>query len=338
MKKLLFIFLLTFVGITYAQNTRMAYDYFRKGEYKKAASLYKPLHEKNKNNRTYFKNLLRSYQELDEYSKAEDLLSAQLKLFPKQFYLIAEQGYNYQLKKQPEKADSLYQQAIKYIEEKPSTAYLTGRSFQENNLLDYAITAYKKAMEVKPSLNFSMYIANIYGEKGEIDNMFNAFLDMVESKPNYITSLQRYVGKFITDDNQNENNVLFRKLVLKRLQNNPNNTWNKLLSWLFKKQKDYYKALVQEKAIYKRSNENLNAIFELAEISFNDKDYQTAIAAYQYIKETATLKTDVLQAENKLLVLNTINAKTEEDFIKIDLKYQQVLNDLVLEEIQYVLK
>ena len=327
MKKILFLLFISFFSFAEAQNVQLAYDYFRKGEFKKAAAVYEELYNKNSNNRTYFKNLLRCYQELDDFTKADELLTKQKQKFSKQPYLLVEQGYNYQLQDQKEKAISLYDEALNAIDKKPSAAYTVGRAFQNNNLLDYALNTYKNAMKINPRLNFNIYIANIYGEKGEINNMFNSFLDMAEQNPKYVSSIQRYVSRFITDDNQNENNILFRKLVLKRLQNNPNDVWNELLSWLFMKQKDYHKALIQEKAIYKRNGSNLNTIFDLADVSFENRKYQIAKEAYSFIVENANNMIDVLDAKNRLLITDTKTAKTEEDYINIEKKYQDIFTE-----------
>ncbi len=327
MRKIVFILLFLITIFAKAQNVQLAYDYFRKGEYQKAASVYEELHLKNKNNRSYFSQLLRCYQQLNDYSKVEELVLEQQKQFPRQSYLLVELGYNYQIQDQKEKAIPLYDKALKTVESKPSSAYLTGRAFQNHNLLDYALRTYQKAMELKPKLNFNLYIANIYGEKGEIGKMFNSFLDMIAINPNYLSTIERYVAKFITDDNQNENNILFRKSILKRLQNNPNDSWNKLLSWLYMQQKDYAKALTQEKAIYKRNGSNLNTIFNIADISFEDRNYQTAKDAYIFVIEYAEQTMDVLEAENKLLKVESFTAKTEEDFNTIENKYQTLLSD-----------
>jgi len=327
MKKLLLILFITSFNLVNSQNVQLAYDYYRKGEFQKAASIYEQLYIKNNNNRTYFKYLLHSYQELEEFNKAELLIEKQQQRFKNQSYLLVEQGYNYQLQNFKEKATPLYEKAIKTIEKKPSAAYTIGRSFQQNHLLDYALETYKKAIKLKPKLNFNIYIANIYGEKGEVKNMFDAFLDMTSTNPRNISTVKRYISKFITDDNQNENNILFRKLVLKRSQNNPNDSWNELLSWLFTLQKDYKKALIQEKAIYKRNASNLENIFNLADISFKDRHHQTTKDAYSFIIEYASNLEDVLEAENKLLLVNTFTAKTKDDYDKIEQKYKQILSD-----------
>ncbi len=327
MKKALLILLFIVINYANAQNNKLAYDYFRKGEFEKSAAIYEELYNKNTRSNNYFKQLLKCYQELEYFPKADTLLLNHLNKYPKKGYLFAELGYNYQLQNQQEKATPLYEKAIKAVELKPTSAYQTGRTFQENHLLDYAIQTYEIAMQKQPSLNFDVYIANIYGEKGEINNMFNAYLDMVEKKESAITTVQRYISKFITNDNQNTNNLLFRKLVLTRLQNNPNNSWNKLLSWLYMQQKDYNKALIQEKAIYNRNGSDLNSLFNVADISYEDNDYLTAEKAYAFIIENAKNNIDILYAKNQLIQIAIKLAKTEEDYNNIEQKYKQILTE-----------
>ena len=59
----IFIVILFFItSISFAQNSQLAHNYFRKGEYEKASILYKELYEKNKVRRDYFKKLLSCYQ------------------------------------------------------------------------------------------------------------------------------------------------------------------------------------------------------------------------------------------------------------------------------------
>jgi len=327
MKKLVSIFCLLFVINLNAQDSRLAYSYFRKGEFTKSVVLYEELYKKNERSVTYFNKLLRCYQELERYDEATLLIENKRKKQVKQAYILVELGYNYQLQNQKEKAVSFYEKAIKMVEKDPNLAYLAGRSFQENHLIDYALEVYKKAMLLKPVLNFDIYIANLYGEKGEVGLMFEAYLDMLAKKPNYLKNLQRYIGNFITDDALNNTNILFRRSILKRLQNNPNVVWNQLLSWLYMKQKEYSKALIQEKAVYKHSQENINVLFELATTSSQDKDYVSAMKTYLFIISNAHNTMDVIHAKNQLLLVETTIANNEEDYIKIEKQYKALLKE-----------
>ncbi len=96
---------------------------------------------------------------------------------------------------------------------------------------------------------------------------------------------------YVTEDSNNEANAVLRKTLLKRLQENPDLLYNELLSWLFIQQKEYKKAIIQEKAIYKRNGENLSGIVDLGFIAYNDADYENAENAFNYaIENSATQK------------------------------------------------
>lgn len=323
-----FIVILFFVSfVSFSQNSEMAYHYYSKGEYEKAITIYKQLYEKNKVRSDYFKKLLSCYQILQKFDDASNLLTTHQKEFPKQSYLIIEKGYNLQLQHQEKEAIPYYEKALKIVEENPNAGYLIGRTFQENHLLDFALKAYNKAMEIDPNINYDAYVAFIYGEKAEIENMFNAYLNMVQKNATFYPTVQRYAGMFVTENSEDTNNILLRKLLLKRLQKNPNNSWNKLLSWLYMQQKDYQKALVQEIALYKRDPKNLFRIFDLGKIAIANKKYEIASTAFLYVLENTQDPTITLEANLNMLKIAIATASTNKELDNVDQKFLQLIND-----------
>ena len=322
----IFIVILFITSTSFSQNSQLAHNYFNKGEYAKAAMLYKGLYNKNKVRRDYFKKLLSCYQLTENYEEASKLLIDHQKEFPNQIYLNIEIGYNYELQHQLEKAIPYYEKVLKSIDNNPNSGYLIGHTFQENHLLDYALKAYNKAMALNPDLNYDAYIAFIYGEKAEIENMFNAYLNMVEKNESFYPTIQRYAGMFITDNSDDPNNILFRKLVLKRLQQNPRNSWNMLLSWLYMQQKDYHKALVQETALYKRNLEDLSRIVELGDTAFNNKDFETTKSCFNFILENTKNPNLVLDANLYLLEISILTANSKDEIKNVDQKFQELFS------------
>ena len=322
----IFIVILFITSTSFSQNSQLAHNYFNKGEYEKAAMLYKGLYNKNKVRRDYFKKLLSCYQLTENYEEASKLLIDHQKEFPNQIYLNIEIGYNYELQHQLEKAIPYYEKVLKSIDNNPNSGYLIGHTFQENHLLDYALKAYNKAMALNPDLNYDAYIAFIYGEKAEIENMFNAYLNMVEKNESFYPTIQRYAGMFITDNSDDPNNILFRKLVLKRLQQNPRNSWNMLLSWLYMQQKDYHKALIQETALYKRNLEDLSRIVELGDTAFNNKDFETTKSCFNFILENTKNPNLVLDANLYLLEISILTANSKDEIKNVDQKFQELFS------------
>ncbi len=313
-----------------AQNAELANAYLRKGEYKKAIVLYKPLLESNPIRQDYFKALLTCYQQVESYQEGQVLIETQIQKFPEQVYLYVELGYNYQLNDNLPAAREFYEKSLEYVRKNPSYAFMIGRAFRQNHLLDYALNSYQIAKQINPKLNTEISEAQIYGEKGELDKMFGLYLDLVDKNENYFSTVQRYVANFITDDKTDPKNELFRKLLLKRAQSNPKDAWNILLSWLFMQQHDYNKALTQEKSLFKRKQVGLERIGEIGYLSFENKDYSTAREAFEFmIANSQNLALDEqskLIAEIYLLKIQNLSLRKGEDRTKIEEKFESLLD------------
>ncbi|MFD1293125.1 tetratricopeptide repeat protein [Lutibacter holmesii] len=321
MRQLILIFFCCFSLQMLAQDQQLAYQYFRNGEYEKAASIYKKLHEKNPHNSSYTNYLIDCYQLLEAYDTANDLIQKQLRKSANNNYLYVDLGYIFQLQHHKETANLYYQKALAAIDENPNIGYLVGKSFQDNHLLDEALLAYKKTMQLNPSANYNFQIATIYGEKADVPNMFNTYLDMVELDEKYVPRAKNYMGSFLSDDPENTNNITLRKLLLKRSQNNPKNSWNQLLSWLYLQQSDYMKAFIQEKAVYKRNLEDLNPIIEIATIAFENKAFEVSKSCFQYVLEN-TKDVDV-ELTAKLYLLQ-ISMESNIDLEVVETQFQEL--------------
>ena len=314
-KNLVIIFLfLTTVGLCQdiQQNDFfLAQTYFRQGEYEKSAQLFEKLYNKSPFNTTYLQKLITCYQETNNFLKAENLLKTKLSKNKSQIYLYVLLGYNYERQELKEIAKNNYEKVINSLDNNAAYAGIIGRLFKDYNLLDYAITTYKKGMEKNPKSNYNFQIAQIYGEKGDFKQMFEYYINLIDKNVSYLNLIQRYAGRYITDDPENETNVLFRKTLLRKAASNPKDEWNILLSWLFTQQKDYSKALTQEKALYQRKPEKLTEIFKLGKIAFDDKNFEAAIECFNFIDQKTTLREEKIEANLYLAKIKVTNK--EED-------------------------
>jgi len=328
---LIFMFALSSV----AQNQQLANQYFREGKFEKAAAVYQDLYQSKKHSSYYFKNLLKSWYALDEYKKAEALIAERFKLFPKQEFLWVELGYANALQHRDEEAKACYEKAMTALKEKPAAGYAIARSFYDNHLLEYALPAYQVMVQKVSNSSYHYQIANIYGEMGNIEAMFDTYLDVISSKKGQLVNIKRYIGKYVTDDSQNSNNIIFRTKLIKRLQENPQDEWNTLLSWLYIQQKDYNKALRQEKAIYKRSGTNFEGIIDVGRLAFETQDFETSIKAFDYVVLNTSDSELQLFAHYYLL---ESDRKTNLNKSSIALHYQQVLEQYGWGNITYTIQ
>ena len=286
MRKVILLFFIFLNSFSYGQNDYMlAERYYRDAEYEKAIQLFKALYTKNPYNTTYLKRLVTSYQETSQFETVEKLLKQRLLVNPKHSYLNVELGYNYEKQQQRETAKTYYDKAINSIKTNTGMGGFIGRLFNDNALLNYAILAYQETMRYNPNANYQFQIAQIYGEKGEFEKMFTSYIDLIDKKEDYLNTVQRFTSRYITDDPLNNNNILFKKVLIKKSVSNPKNVWNQLLSWLFVQQKEYDKALVQEKALYNRNPEYIVNIIDLGYNSYNNNAFDTAKKCFDFILE-----------------------------------------------------
>ena len=334
MKNIFLIIALFSVSFVFCQNSSsLAESYFREGEYEKASQIYESLEKNNPFNTRYLKRLITCYQETSNYEKAADLLQKKLLNNPSQHYLRIEIGYNFDRQQKTALAKKEYDFAIDAITSDPSLGGIMGRMFQQNNLLDYAIEAYSKTMRLYKNASYEFQIAQIYGEKGEFEKMFDSYTQLIDKDENYLGGVQRFTSRYINEDATNSNNIAFKKSLLKKSISNPKNVWNELLSWLFTKQKEYGKAFIQEKALFNRDPAYIETVFRLAKIAFENNDNTTAKKCFDFILEKTNFIEEKLTAELYLLkiALKTTDKNSASLFEKTLQKYGVNRNSLEIQ-------
>ncbi|SFU68865.1 Tetratricopeptide repeat-containing protein [Pustulibacterium marinum] len=310
----------------FSQNSQLAKQYFEDGDFDKALPLYEQLYEKQPQNTTWFNYVVECQQQMGNYEKAQELLEDKIAAsrFP-QPLLEVDLGQNYILQKQPEKAQTYFDKAIAYLNEKPAYAGTIGYRFRKYTLLDQAVEAYTLAMKLRPELNYNYQLAGIYGEQGNIEKMFDTFLTLSQTNDTQRTQIERAITQFISEDATDENNLLLKKLLLKRSQTNPAIIWNEMLSWLFVQQKQYNMAFIQEKAIYKRTDEiSLDRLTDLALAATEDQEKSTAIDIYNFLIAHTEFAEAKLDAELAIIKLEL--SENSADIKSIEKKFDQLLD------------
>ncbi len=320
----LFVFFLT-LGL-WAQDDFLAKQYFNDGEYEKALVFYERLVQQNPRRMDLAESMVRCYQQLEQYDKAEAFLLSRIDSGNAYPTIYIELGYNYRLQDNRSEAIKYYEKALASIEQNPNYGYGVGVGFQRFSLLEYALRAYERAMVLNPQLDYNFQMAQIYGEQGDIEKMFASYLDLLNNGRSSMGSVLGKISDFITEDPANMNNSLLKKIVLQRAQKDPNLLWNELLSWLFVQQKQYASAFIQEKAIYKRSDAaSLERMEDLGEMALEDNAIDEAIPVFEYLVKNSQDAVTRLNAQLNLLDIALRNAD-EKKIQTIDADYQELLN------------
>ena len=308
MRRIFILLIFLLLQTVAAQEDFLAKQYFADGDYEKAVVFFEKLVEQNPRRTDYAEGLVACYQQLERYSDAEGLLSKKIALgnvYPT-FYI--ELGYNYALQDLEGKAKEQYDKAISIIDKNPNYGYGIGFRFQKYALLDYAIQAYSRAMELNPKLDYNFQMARIYGEQGDIDKMYRSYINLIIEEKSSMSNVLRNFDDFVTEDAENANNIKLKAILLEGAQKNPNLRWNELLSWLFVQQRQYGSAFRQEKAIFKRmEGSSVYRLKNLGDLALEDSEIEVAQSIFEYIVENTNEEVTKLNAQLNLIDILLLN-------------------------------
>ena len=325
MKKLLTVLLFLLSIWAQAQNEQLANNYFDRGEFEKALVSYEELLKGQQGNTNYFQRVVECYQQLQQYDKAEKAIQARLDKY-RQNTLLVELGYNYQLQKNQEKANKYFDQAIDKIKKNAPEAYGIAYTFERKALFDYALLAYKTALETDPKLSFNFQMAMIYGQKGEPDLMIETYLLEAYQNPQNLPIIQNQLSRFMTEDADANFNDSLKKALLLRAQKTQDVFWNDFLSWFFVQQKEYGKAFIQQKAIYKRNPDSFSNIVNLAQMAISDNDQDSASEILTFVLENTNDLELLMQAHSYLLEMK-IERATAKDYPEITATLDRLIKE-----------
>jgi tetratricopeptide (TPR) repeat protein len=174
-------------------------------------------------------------------------------------------------------------------------------------------------------MNFDYQMALLQGQMGNLDVMVVKLLDYSYANINSTLSVQNQLVFFMQDDAENVFANSLKKELLLRTQKTQDIYWNQFLSWLYINLKEYNKAFIQEKSIYKRNPESFDDIIQLAQICVNEKENETAQAIFEFVLQNTTDESTILNAQYFLLK-NEIETAKPETYSVIQTKFETLLS------------
>ena len=302
----------------------MAQNYFDRGEFDKAIVIFEDLVKQQPNNYLFFQKQIACYQQLMQFEKAENIIKARLEK-TRQPNLYIELGYNFQLQKNTDKANKNYQTALDKIKENPNNVYAIARDFEQKSLIEQAIEAYNLGVIGNPNANFDYQVALLQGQIGKMDLMIETLVDYAYKYPANVSLVQNQLTRFMFEDAQKNFSESLKKTLLLRTQKTQDIFWNQFMSWFFVQQKEYGKAFIQEKAIFKRNPDNFYSIVSLANMALDEKENETARSILNFVLLNTQDQDLQIEANYQLLVLD-IEKSTEKEYVTIQQKLNLILD------------
>ena len=329
---------LTNYSPSFSQNTdyQMAKYYYDNGDYEKAKLYYEKIFKPNSSSAVY-NEYINTLVELNDFKQAEKITKKKIKSEKFGAFYKIKLGDIYEKQGLEKKANDYYEKLIKNLGKKnvPGEYNLYSSEFVKLLKYNYAIEILEKCEKVHPNSNYNISIANLYGMQGNYEKMLDSYLNQIDKKPSDLRRVQIYLPRSIDFEEDDKIVDLLRVKLLKRIQKNPENeSFYKLLIWMFQQRNDFESAFIQVKSMDKRTKAKGEKIYNFAKLCVSNKKYDVAIEAYEYVINKYDEDNYFLIA-SKQEILNALQRKifananyTQSDVFKLRNRYLATLEEI----------
>ena len=314
------------------QNQALAQEYYRLGEYEKAATLYEDLMADNPNNRNYYQYYYNSMMSLQEYNDLEKVLRKRIKKNPQDLVLVVDLGYLYDQSGDKNAADEAWKGLLDDMPANRGIIVRVANSLININKYDYATAVFERGKKLLRDrrISFNYELANLYARKGDIPSMVGAYLDYLEEDNRFMNNVQNALQRHLDDDDDFDE---LQAQLYERIQRSPNDSrWSEVLIWNFIQLEDYESAFTQVKALDRRENDNGTRIYNFAVMARVEEAWDACIQAFNHLVRKGPDNIYYFNARNGVLnarrakILST-NSYSEEDLQTLKNDYESFLLD-----------
>lgn len=314
------------------QNQALAQEYYRLGEYEKAATLYEDLMADNPNNRNYYQYYYNSMMSLQEYNDLEKVLRKRIKKNPQDLVLVVDLGYLYDQSGDKNAADEAWKGLLDDMPANRGIIVRVANSLININKYDYATAVFERGKKLLRDrrISFNYELANLYARKGDIPSMVRAYLDYLEEDNRFMNNVQNALQRHLDDDDDFDE---LQAQLYERIQRSPNDSrWSEVLIWNFIQLEDYESAFTQVKALDRRENDNGTRIYNFAVMARVEEAWDACIQAFNHLVRKGPDNIYYFNARNGVLnarrakILST-NSYSEEDLQTLKNDYESFLLD-----------
>jgi tetratricopeptide (TPR) repeat protein len=323
-----------FSSVLSAQNdAKLANYYYQSGEYEKSAVLFKKLSEQSGFNEYYFEQYIESLMALETYTEAEKAIKAALAAHPRAIQLFVTYGSLLDRVGRMNEAEIEYRKAIENLNTNRSAISTLGNSFMRLTKYELALETFEKGESITGNSGIYSYsIAEIYRRQNDMENMISYYLESAMATISRITSVQNYFNRYLTS---REDFELLRLKLYEKVQERPEDIFfPEMIQWVFIRNKQYARALRQARALDRRLDENGSRVYNLARIAANDRDFETAIEAYDYIVTNKLpnspyyidAKKELLESKRKQLITSKEGDRNNFELLRVE--YETFLDEV----------
>ena len=331
MRLLLVFMLISSFAFAQKSEQQLAYQYYINGEYTKAITIYEEL-AAERFSVAYYIPYFASLLKTEDYKSAEKLARKLAKIYPKSLNYQLEVGIAQEKSGNQKKANYTYSKVLKQLTGQQSQTINLANTFMRYDLYDAALKVYLQSEKINPKASFGTQKAQLYAHLNKVDLMIAEYLNELKRNPRQKKMVMSKVQLFLNNDGikSEANYQLVKKQLLPFVREEQGRTdFSEMLIWLFMQNAQYKMALIQAKALDKRTNADGDEVYDLAESFLDKKEYQLAVQAYDYVLGKGKRNHLFVNANiNKLYALTKSLSEQQKELDVLDATYVEVISDL----------
>lgn len=313
----------------------LADEYYRNGEYEKAAVEYgKHIHKNEEQGGPSWPVVVRYITSLDK-AKKRDEADRQLKKWIKgvgnlKTYAIILTGNQAQEVGDTVTANKNYASAYEAVKNDPTQVARLGELLIDVSATNWAVKALEQAQKLAgdPTLR-AEELAGLYRSKSDTKRWIEVLLPLAQ-RPDKREAVQiAYQGLINTRDEP-----VLEQTLYERVQKEPESiATNDMLTWYFLQKQKFSRALIQEKAVDKRLKLSGAKVFELTNLALTNHEYKTAIDGCEYLIANYSNGTYYPYARRMIINAREEQVKNTYPIDKTEIRklvgdYQRMLNEV----------
>ncbi|MDR1793488.1 MAG: tetratricopeptide repeat protein [Bacteroidales bacterium] len=281
------IFFVILTANLYAQQVseQLAYQYFRDGEFEKAAATFEELHKQFPENVNIYVFYIRSLLQSGQFKDAEKVAQRQYKKYPAVLRYGIDYGYVLETVGETAKAQKQYEETILGLKNNNVAVHELANTFRSYNLLDYALKTYQQGRKLSNQQNiYCAEIAGIYEVLKNYKAAMSEYLNLLSFNDKMLEFVQSRLLNWLAGEDEATCSEIIRTSTLKAMGKEPDKiVYESLLIWYSMQKKDFMGAIKLAKAMDKRYKTGGQEVYKLALIAAQNLDYTAAEDACNYI-------------------------------------------------------
>ena len=337
MKQILFILFIGLITPVFSQtdsDLQLAQHYYGKGSFDKALEYYEKIYQETPT-LAIFKKYYDCLIETKDYKRAEKTLKKEISKTKNNLDLKLQLAGFYIDRGEDSKANKIYEGLMSNHTNSPSQCISLFNSFVSLSMLNEAKRALDLGKKKFKSYPFNFQEADLYAQQQDKSKMIEAYLSLLDNHDYYNESVQKaLIRRLDLNTEESKEFVLLKAALFERARKeNSGVVFSEMLIWQYSQVDNFSGVFNQVVAVDMRSKANGLRLFDFALVCRENKDYKTAIRAFQ--ESILTTSSSDLKLKAQIGILNVgyikiakIKSYSPEELTQVLSNYETVVSEL----------